>query len=335
MRRRWLTDTSKIDRQDMLGKVKGFSDMLEAGLEIAGVSGLEGAGRPGSIVVSGMGGSAICGDLARAALSAPITVNRGYSAPPGLDANSVMFAVSYSGNTEETLSALAMAEKRKARIISITSGGELGKISKKKGYPLISVPKGIQPRAALPYMLSSLMVSLEKMGIAPGASSDVMGSAKSLRKLNADQAAGLAESLSGRLPVIMASEGITASAGLRWSSQINENSKMLAHLAVLPEMSHNEIVGLGSLKKGKHNMSLVVLRDAGESDRIRKRIEIIMSILRSAMPVHEVSSTGAGALERVLSLVVLGDFTSVYLALLSGVDPTPVDVIEKIKKELV
>ena len=340
-------EIKKIDRSDMLGKVFALPEMLKEGARIAESIKLDGVSDISGVVVSGMGGSAICGDVVRGVLEEkieiPIVVNRGYSLPRFVSGNTLFFAVSYSGNTEETLSILKQAEARALKIIALSSGGKLSEIAKQKGYPFISLPAGIPPRAALPYLLSSILIILEKLGIAPGASLEIEESLNLLKRLReeymkerkANPVKQLAQKLYGKIPVVFASEGITSAAGLRWVTQFNENSKMIAHLSIFPEMGHNEIVGLADLKRGKHDFSGVILRDEDDHERIKKRIEITKSLIGGEFgKVAEVFSQGQGKLARILSLILYGDFLSVYLAVLRNIDPTPVKVIEKLKKEL-
>ncbi len=336
-----------IDRSNMLGKVFEFPRMLKEAVALAKSIKLDGIGSIDGVVISGMGGSAICGDIVRGVveekIEIPIIVNRGYSLPRFVSGNTLFFAVSYSGNTEETLSSLREAEARALKIIMLSSGGKLSEIAKQKGYPLVSLPSGIQPRAALPYLLSSILVILERLGVSPGASLEIEESLKLLGKLReeymkehrSNSVKQLAQRLYGKVPIVFASEGITSAAGLRWVTQFNENSKMMAHLSIFPEMGHNEIVGLADLKRGKHDFSVMILRDQGDHERIKKKIEITKSLIEGELGgVTEVFSRGEGKLARILSLILYGDFLSVYVAILRNIDPTPVKVIEKLKKEL-
>jgi len=345
-----LDDSKKIrsvDKQDMLGKVFSFPDMLKAAISIAAGVNINFSGKIDSVVISGMGGSAICGDVAKGvlekSLEVPILINRNYSLPAFIKGNVLFFSISYSGNTEETLAALEEAESRGLKIVAISSGGRLSDVAKRKGYPLISLPAGIQPRAALPYLLCSVLMVFQKAGLYPAASDELKKAIDLLYKLRDEYVKKsaqnpvkkLAKKLFGGMPILIASEGLTRAAGLRWMNQINENSKMMAHLTVVPEMGHNEIVGFAELKKAKKEFSAVFLRQKGGPEGINKRMKIAKSLLSDAVSgVNEVWAEGSGDLEKILSLILFGDFLSVYLALLGGVDPTPVEIIEKQKREL-
>jgi glucose/mannose-6-phosphate isomerase len=337
---------AEVDRSNMMGVVSSFPEMLE---EAMGFSvNVDALGRPdvGNIVIAGMGGSAISGDVIAGAfqekLDVPITVNREYKMPK-FAKSGLFIAVSYSGNTEETLSSLEDAERRGFRIAAVTSGGKLSLIAKQKEYPLITVPSGVQPRAALPYLLTSVIMILEGAGILHEASAEVKEAIKTLkplrdeylkeRKLNPVKQ--LAQRLCDKIPLVYGCDGITGAAAKRFVAQFNENSKTMAHHAVFPELNHNEMVSLAGLERGGHAFALIVLRDDGDLEKTKKRIEITKSLVSSKLGgVTEISSSGKGRLSRLLSLILYGDFLSVYLAVLKGIDPTPVEVIERFKREL-
>lgn len=338
----------EIDKGNMFKVISEFPEMLQAAKKLASSINLGKIKNIKQIIVAGMGGSAIGGDIAWSVLSEkiniPITVIRGYSLPKYVGKDTLLIAVSYSGNTEETLSIVKEAENRRLSIISITSGGRLKEVSEAKGYPLIIIPTGIQPRAALPYLLVPMLIILEKLGFAQGISLEIAESVTVLKGLRAEctkeeksnQVKQLAHKLQGKVPVIFAVTGTTDAVGLRWKTQLNENSKVSALYNAFPELNHNEIVSMSMLEKGKHNFSMIVLRDEGDNERVKKRIEITKSLLGGQVGgVTEVWSKGKSKLARLLSLVYYGDFLSVYLAILGGIDPTPVKVIERLKKELV
>jgi glucose/mannose-6-phosphate isomerase len=344
-----LDDASKIralDKSGMLGNVRSFPLMLGQAVPLASVVRVGSCRGAKGVVICGMGGSAICGDLIRSVLEdkagIQIVVNRGYTLPKFIRTGYVFFAVSYSGNTEETLSALSEAEARRLNVIAVSSGGRLEAIAKEKGYPHIKVPAGLQPRAALPYLLGAVLVVLENLGLAR-TSSQIKESISLLEKLSREYssptksnfAKQIALDIRGRVPVVLGSTGITAAASLRFSAQLNENGKVFSHASTLPEMDHNEIVGFSGIGKEKSRFSLLVLRDENDHERIKRRIDITKSLARDSFDrVNEIWSTGKSDLARLLSLVLLGDFVSVYLAILRGVDPTPVAVIETLKREL-
>lgn len=296
-----------------------------------------------------MGGSAISGDIAAGLFfhkaSIPIYVNRDYRLPAFVGKGTLVFALSYSGNTEETLNAVKEAGRAGAKIICITSGGKLKEVAENKGHPLYLLPSGFQPRAALPYLLIPVLKVLEEIGLTTGIQDEIKKSADLLRKLRGEYgidrpqrsnpAKQLAKKLKDKVPLIFASRIITEAAGSRWKTQLNENSKVTALLAIFPELNHNEIVNLSILKREEHNFSLVLLRDEGDFERTKKRMEITKSLLGTQLGgVNEVWSQGKTSLERILSLIYFGDFLSVYLAVLRDIDPTPVEIIARFKKEL-
>lgn len=339
----------KIDRGGMLAVVAQMPEMLlQAEKFSAGVT-LPVPEKIAQVLVVGMGGSAIAGDIAADIFfkksRVPILTSRSYNLPEHVGPDAVLFALSYSGETEEVLSAVREAEKRGAKVVCITSGGKLRELAESKRYPLFLVPSGYQPRVALPFLLVSFLSGLRKLGvIAPQEEEireavsllptlrDECGPAKHLRSNPAKQ---LAKKLAGRVPIIFGSTGTTGAAALRFKTQLNENSKMTAVASLFPELDHNEIVNLSVLKKDAHDFSLVVLRDEEDHERVKKRIEITKSLVtRQLGGVSEISSRGRSKLARILSLVFVCDLVSIYLALLQEIDPTPVEVISRLKKEL-
>ena len=342
-------EIKKLDSAGMLALAGRWPEMLsQAASFSAGVT-VPRQKKISQVMVCGMGGSAIAGDIISdllfGKLPVPLTVNRGYNLPNFVGAETLVIALSYSGETEETLAAVREAEKRGAQLICIASGGKLSEIARSKKYPLYTVPAGFQPRAALPYLLVPLLIALEKLGVTSAVERDLSEAVSGLQKLREEYgpqrparinpAKQLAKKLAGKIPLIFGSAGTTAACARRLKGQLNENSKVVAHAALFPELDHNEIVSLAALKREGHNFSLLVLRDEADSERIKKRIEITKSLLsRQLGGIAEITSQGKSALARALSLIFFGAYLSVYLALLNGVDPTPVDIITRLKKEL-
>jgi len=341
-------EINKIDREGMLGVVSKTPELLVSARELAPKGSLPKIKKIKHIVVCGMGGSAIAGnilaDLLLDKVNVPIYINRNYKLPSFVGKDTLVFALSYSGNTEETLSAVACVAKAQARIICITSGGKLKKLAEEKRYPYYLIPAGYQPRAALPYLLVPFLNSLDSMGIIAETQKGLDEAIILLKKLREEYGVDcplrnnpvkqLGQKLLAKIPFIFATTGTTA-AGLRFKTQFNENSKMTALFNVFPELNHNEIVNLSVLKRAEHNFALLFLRDEEDNERIKKRMEITKSLLgRQLGGVHEVWSRGKFPLARILSLIYFGDFLSVYLALLQEIDPTPVAVISRLKREL-
>ncbi|MDD5383060.1 MAG: bifunctional phosphoglucose/phosphomannose isomerase [Candidatus Margulisbacteria bacterium] len=339
----------QIDREGMLEVAAKLPDMIVDALSFSLLGSLGKIDKLRQIVVAGMGGSAIAGNIIADAISArsrlPIHVSRHYHLPAFVDAETLFFALSYSGNTEETISAVKEAGKRGAKIICVTSGGKLRELAENNNYPYFLIPTGYQPRAALPYLLIPIIKVLEEKGLAAGLREEVNEAVALLKKLEIDYAVDkqlrnnpvkqLAKKLIGKTPVIFASSGTTEAAGLRLKTQFNENSKVTALFNVFPELDHNEIVNLSVLKREEHNFALVILRDDGDAERIKKRIEITKSLLVKQLGgANEIAAQGKSVLARILSLIYFGDFLSVYLAVARGLDPTPVEIIARLKKEL-
>lgn len=303
-----------------------------------------------NIVVSGLGGSAIGGDilrtLAAAQASMPILVNRDYNLPAFVNEKTLFAAVSYSGNTEETLSAYQQARQAGADIICLTSGGKLAEQASADGYSVIKVPGDLVPRAATGYLFAPLALFFEQIGVLNGVRGEIEETAAVLKQqrqtLNPqvnspeNQARRVAERLRNALPVIWGSSGLTEAAALRWKAQINENAKSPAYYNLFPELNHNEIVGFEVPADLLALMVVIILRQPGDSERIQKRMAITRQIVQERVKdVIEVFSLGESFLARFYSLVYLGDYTSVYLALEYGINPTPVEVIDYLKAELV
>ena len=301
-----------------------------------------------NIVVTGLGGSAIGGDLLRsytsATLPVPMIVNRNYVLPEFVDRQSLVIVSSYSGGTEETISAHLDARKRKANVLCITSGGETERLAKKFRQPVIKIPKGLPPRAALGYSFFPLLLAMQKMKFLPPQEAAIRETTALLRKNarlyaslknTANPAYGLAKKLFMKLPIVYSSADRFDAVNLRWRGQLAENAKVLAFGHVIPEMNHNEIVGWKTLQRIMNDMAVVFLRDRGEHPRVRTRMKITRGIISEfTNHVAEAEAEGTSPLARMFSLVYLGDWTSYYLALLNGMDPSPVRVIDYLKWEL-
>ncbi|MFH1542271.1 MAG: bifunctional phosphoglucose/phosphomannose isomerase [bacterium] len=340
-----LSEIKRLDPAGMLATVVALPDQLLQAYESAAEIKLPKLKKFSQIIVCGMGGSAISGNIISNLLGNRVLVNRHYDLPDFVDAKTLVLALSYSGNTEETLSAVKQALKCQAQIVCVTSGGELKKIAAANELPVIPVPAGFQPRAALAFLLISALVALAKLGVVKNLEKEVKESAALLKTLGSsylpetilknNPVKQVAKKIFGKIPVILATSGTTEAAGLRLKTQLNENSKLTALFNVFPELNHNEIVNLAALKKGEHNFALILLRDSADSERIKKRIEITKSLIGGQLGgITEIESQGASPLSRTLSLIYFGDLLSVYLAFLQEIDPTPVAVIERLKKEL-
>jgi glucose/mannose-6-phosphate isomerase len=300
----------------------------------------------GGLIVAGMGGSAIGGALAQAALgdraSRPIAVARGYGLPAWTTPETMVLCSSYSGNTEETLAAFDAAGALGAPRVVATTGGKLAAAARADGVPVIPLPGGFQPRAAVAYALVVALEVASLCGVGERLHSEIDVAAARTEELlgvwgpggsQEDYPKELACGLHGTVPQI-AGSGLTAPIAYRWKTQINENAKMPAFAHELPELDHNEIVGWQAASE-LGRFSAVFLDDSDLHPRIRQRIELTRGlIVADAAATFRIESEGGTATERLLSLVVLGDLVSLYLAVLRGVDPTPVPVIESLKSAL-
>jgi len=318
-----------LDSQNMLQVIKDFPKQCREALGLP--KGISASGKINNIVIAGMGGSAMGGDLLKIYLSntnIPVYVNRDYKVPNFVDENSLVFAVSYSGNTEETLSALNAAKEKKAQIIGITSGGKLSEECEK----VVNIPSGLQPRAALGYLFFPMLGILHNTNIIRVKNdelNEMMDILKQTDKFN-EQGEELSKKLKEKIPIIYASEALGAIA-FRWKTQINENAKMPAFYNVFSEMNHNEIAGYKSMD---HKFSVVMIQDKNDNDRVKKRMDICKEIMEEYVEVEEVETQGESLLARMFSAIYLGDYVSYYMALWNRVDPSPVDIIEGMKKKL-
>ncbi len=302
-----------------------------------------------NVVVTGLGGSAIGGDLLRVyagdRMEIPVAVNRDYLLPLYVNRHTLLFAVSYSGNTEETLSAYDEARDRGAAVVAVTTGGKLGERAARDGVPQITVPPGIMPRSATGYLFLPMLAVLSRLGLLEDPAGEVEELASVLRgqreKLHpgvpaADNPAKqLALKLYNRIPVIWGASATSEVAAQRWKGQVNENAKAPAYWNVFPELNHNEVVGFEAPAELLRKLHIVILRDVQDHPRVKIRMDITRDIVeKAAGGVSEVEAVGDGTLARMYSLVYLGDYASVYLAVLYGIDPGPVKVIDHLKAEL-
>lgn len=301
-----------------------------------------------NVLVSGLGGSAIGGDILRSYASAqasiPVIVNREYNIPAFVGPQSLMLAVSYSGNTEETLSAYQQAQKAGADIIVVSSGGKLSAMAVQDSNLVVQLPGGLSPRAATGYLFSPLALVLEQLGILTGARADLMETVQVLSDLreeikpeaeSGNIAKQLAGEMKGRIPVIWGSSSHTEVAALRWKAQINENAKAPAYYNVFPELNHNELVGFEEPAGLISQLAIIILRDPGDHDRVKKRMDITREVVKTRVArVMEVEARGQSFLAKFYSLSYIGDYASFYLALEYGINPTPVKVIDYLKAEL-
>ncbi len=288
-----------------------------------------------NIVVTGMGGSGIPGDLLKAVLrdcKLPIIVNKDYSLPGFVNKNTLVFVISYSGNTEETVAAFKEAQKKRATIVVLTSGGKIREMARDAKAPMIIVPQGIPPRNAVAYLLFPMMVILHNAGITKLNPAEIKETIESLKNSEFDsKAKELAGHLKGKIPIIYAGPQHEAVA-LRWKQEFNENSKVHAFYNVFSELDHNEITAYQNAKDTFH---IILLRDERENAQNRKRMDHLKQLVKDRkIPITEIMLKGLNPLVKIFTALYMGDLTSYYLAQNYGVDPIDTHIIEDLKKKL-
>ncbi|HEY3251067.1 MAG TPA: bifunctional phosphoglucose/phosphomannose isomerase, partial [Ignavibacteria bacterium] len=338
-----------IDRSNMYDVLKGFDNQIKDAINIGmGVKIPQGYENINKIIISGLGGSAIGGDLLRSYLSSeiklPVFVNRNYFLPAFADKNTLVIVSSYSGNTEESLSSYEDAKRKNCRIICISSGGKLSLMAQSIGNLLITVPGGYQPRCALAYSFIPMLFIMQSFGFIEEKTLEIKSAGdlmtiKGYSYCSFDErdnpALKIANHLQGKIPVIYSSNDLLDIVNLRWRCQMNENAKMLAFGNYFPEMNHNEIVGWEINPDMLKNLGVIFLKDKDDFERIKSREQITQEIIKPyAGLIFEISSDRSTKLERILDLVYLGDWVSFYLAVLNKVDPTPIEKINILKTKL-
>ena len=335
-----------IDPSGQAEDILGMPEHLRDALWRVESAGLKPHDAPGGLVVAGMGGSAIGGALARSALgdraTRPIAVSRSYELPGWTTADTMVLCASYSGDTEETLACYEAAGAVGALRTVVTTGGRLAELARGDGVPVIPLPGGFHPRAAVGYLTVAALEVAALCGAGDSVRAEVDVTADHVERLVAEWGPegpedslpkSLARGLNDTVPQI-AGAGLTSAVAYRWKCQINENSKLPAFAHELPELDHNEIVGWSGAPD-LARFSAVFLDDADLHPRARQRIELTRDLIEPAAAFAFVVQTqGESATERLLSLVLLGDLVSLYLAVLRGVDPGPVEAIERLKEEL-
>jgi glucose/mannose-6-phosphate isomerase len=335
-----------VDAAGMLGDVLAQPLQLGDALWRAQSAEIRPRDLPGGLVVCGMGGSAIGGDLALAALgdraTRPVWTRRGYGLWPWTPPDTLVLCASYSGDTEETLAGFEAAGAAGTGRVVMTTGGPLAGAARAEGVPVIGVPGGMVPRAAVLYMVVGALECAASCGAAPEIRSEIENATALVERLveawgpdsDADsQAKALARSLQGTLPVIHGA-GPTNAVARRWATQLNENAKVAAFYSELPEADHNQVCGW-ERGRAAAPLSAVFLEDPDHHPRVRQRVDLtIEEIERTGAPAVRIGSRGESRLERILSLVLLGDLVSVYLAVLDGLDPTPTLALDRVKERL-
>ena len=339
----------QLDPGHMHAAIKAFPDHLQEGWERGEAADAFGysADQFDGVVVCGMGGSAIGGDLVRtlAEPECPIPFQsvRSYGLPGWVGAKTLVIVSTYSGGTEETLSAFAQAISRFATVVVVTSGGEARARAEKAGLKWIEIPGGLQPRAALGYSFGVVLRMARAFGMASVSDEDMAETLSAAREqttnyahMGSNPSFDMADALHGMLPLIYSGVGLLEAVNLRWRTQIHENAKTPAVGHLFPELDHNEIMSFEAAPREiAGRMAVVVLRDHDDHPQVKRRMDITREIVRSYVGAwHEVETEGESRLARMCSLIQLGDWVSFWLAMRRRVDPSPVDNIQKLKEML-
>ena len=341
---------NKVDKGSYLRHISGFSEQCHDAMNIVkAVSRFPKAKKVQNIVVLGMGGSAIGGDLLKTLLlnesKVPIVVNRNYSLPSFVDEKSLVIAVSYSGNTEETLTAFKEVIKRKSKVVVITSGGRLAFLANRQKMTLVKIPSGLPPRAAMGYLFLPMLYILEKCDLIQSQMLNVLDAINAIQEKDkayncgvnspGNRAKELATKIHKKIPLIIGIEGLTDTVASRWKCQFNENSKNMAIVQNFPELGHNDVEGWKGIGKLSKNLVGLFLRSSHESEDTQNRIGVIKSFLKKHVSeIIDIKEEGSGRLTQILSLCFLGDYVSFYLSVLNKVDPAPVSNIAALKEKL-
>lgn len=374
-----VTSSAVVDTEGIFAAVAGLPEQMEAAvvaassvLESGALKALGAGSRTGSaascssagagggdavggaswvrqIVVFGMGGSGIAGDIllatAGSVLPVPAMVVKSYECPRFVGEGTLVFAISASGDTEETIEATTEAALNGAQVVAVTGGGKLARLASGWGAPVIPVPVHLpQPRTAVAAMSIPPLVVLDDLGLFRGGRAWIAAGAEHLKRRRdqlvqageGSEAAVLARRIGRTWPLIQGGGLVGAAAALRWKTQINENAKAPAFWSAQPELCHNEICGWGQHGDvSRQLITLVQLRHDGEHPQVSRRFDLVADVMREVVGgVVEVRATGDGDLEQLFDLILLGDLMSLWLAAAEGIDPGPVPILVELKEQL-
>jgi glucose/mannose-6-phosphate isomerase len=345
-----LEGITRLDSLNILETVEGFADQCRRGWQLGiSAAALPDPGGIESVVVLGMGGSGVSGDVVRAVveprLPFPFRVEKGYGPLPSwVGRSTLVVAVSYSGDTEETLAAASDALERGARMVTIATGGGLATMADEHGLSHVAVPPGLQPRSALGLLTLPLLAVLDRMELVPPFQEDVEEATDVLDALGArcnrkittadNPAKSIAEGLVNTIPLVYGGRGVGSTAAYRFKCDLNEYAKTPAFWNELPELNHNEIESWDATEMTK-DFALVLLRDPSEHPSISRRFEVSRELIGGrAENAVEVMAEGQSPLAHLLSLLFVTQLAAIYLAIARGVDPGPVEVLQRLKQKL-
>jgi len=326
-------DRFDIDTRDMYTILEKFPNQIATAMKLG--ENIKITEVIDKIVITGMGGSALAGDILQTYLKdekIPIFVNKDYFLPDFINSRTLVFVISYSGNTEETITAYRNALRKGCKIVVITSGGKLEMLARKQGIDFVLVQKGLPPRLALGYLFFPIVVILQNSKLIADRTHEILRLIEILKKpIFKDKGKDLAKKLDGKIPLIYTSERLKI-IGYKWKINFNENTKIHSFCNVFPELDHNEINGFVNLKA---NYYVIIFKDEHDYMKLRKQIEITKNLIKKKnVSVTEIALTGSSLLTKIFSSIYIGDWCSYFLALKYKVDPTPVKIIEELKKQL-
>lgn len=340
----------EYDKSDMYSVISNMPDQIREAVKLAeGFHVNIDTESVSSILFAGMGGSAIGGDLVRSILEdeckLPISVVRNYNLPRWAGESTLALITSYSGNTEESLSAYDDAREKGCKIICITTGGKLQELANNDEVPVLIIPAGLPPRGAIAYSSIPWLLIFASLGIIKNRSNDIESMAVELEKVineygnydleRVNLPLSIAKKAVGKIPLIYVSTGAFNVIGKRWVNQIQENAKMLAYTNELPEMNHNEIVGWHLTGQSKESVLPIFIISNNNHPRVNLRFDITSSLAEDKIgEVVRINPADDKLIVQLFSLIVMGDFFSYYLSLLNNVDPGPVDIITELKEQL-
>jgi glucose/mannose-6-phosphate isomerase len=337
-----------LDTQGIWPATMGLPEQVERAAEAAAsVDGLPDRDEIENVVVLGMGGSGIAGDILLATagpfMAVPVVVVKSYTLPAFVGEGSLVFAISFSGDTDETVEAAGEAAVQGARVVAVTSGGQLEKLATSWGSPVVNVPADLpQPRTAIGAMAIPPLVMLEEVGLFPGAVQWIDLAVEQLKRRRDQLGAGggpsaeIARRIGRTIPLMHSSGAMGNAAAQRWKTQVNEIAKAPAFWAVYPELCHNELQGWGQHGDVTRQLVTIVnLRHDSEHPQVSRRFDLVGDLVREAVAgIEEVQAEGDGDLAQLLDLVLVGDFVALHMAGNEGIDPGPVPIIDELKHEL-
>ncbi|MGH2695599.1 MAG: SIS domain-containing protein [Actinomycetota bacterium] len=347
--RQILDDAAALRAGDPRGMMDAFADtgrQLREAYAAARSSPIPFAGEVRGVVICAMGGSAVAGDVAAASFGdragIPMVTLRGYGVPRGYGDEHLVLCVSYSGDTEETISAFGQARARGCTAVVVCGGGALAAAAREADLPAVLIPTDAPvPRAGLGSLVGGVLGALVAAGALSGVDEEVEAAAASLDRLAEElgpevprnEAKEVAQWVGERIPVTWGSEGVSAAAAWRWKTAFNENAEVPAFASMLPELDHHEVVGW-TAKRGE-GFCLLILREPGEHERVQARLDATLELVAdSGLEWREVAAREETPLGRCLSLALVGDMASAYHALARGIDPASMDALVRIKERL-